>query len=86
MIRHVDFDKIKALIIASPGYVKDDFKEFLLAKAQETGIRAIRDAKARIITAHSSSGHKRAIREVLQSTVRCAGGAGQPVVALGADL
>lgn len=53
------------LIIASPGFVKDDFYKFLITQATSAGKTSILENKDRIILAHSSSGHKHALQEIL---------------------
>lgn len=64
--RHVNFDIVKAVIIASPGFIKDQFMEYMLAQAQQKNIQGILDNKGKFLTAHSSSGHRHALREVLE--------------------
>jgi hypothetical protein len=33
MLRHVDFEIVKAVVLASPGYLKDDFYAFVMEDA-----------------------------------------------------
>jgi protein pelota len=65
MIRHVDFDVVKVIIIASPGFIKDDLFKYIMADAVSTDKTTILQNKSRIILAHSTSGHKHALQEIL---------------------
>ncbi|GAQ80708.1 eukaryotic release factor eRF1 domain1/Pelota-like [Klebsormidium nitens] len=65
VIRHVDFAVVRCLIIASPGFTKDQFLEYMNLEAVRKDIRPIIENKQRIILAHSSSGYKHSLKEVL---------------------
>lgn len=40
IIKHVNFGVVKVVVLASPGFVKDDFLVFLRAEAVRTSNRA----------------------------------------------
>ncbi|CAI5529201.1 unnamed protein product [Closterium sp. Naga37s-1] len=63
--RHIDFNVIRCLLIASPGFTKDQFFEYMMLEATRQNIRAIIENKAKIVLAHSTSGYKHAVKEVL---------------------
>lgn len=63
--QHLDFDKIKVLLIASPGYVKDQFYQFMLQEASRRDVTQILQNQSKIVLCHASSGHKHAIHEIL---------------------
>lgn len=65
VLRHVDFSIVRCLIIASPGFTKDQFAEYLFLEATRQDIRSIIENKSRIVLAHCSSGYKHALKEVL---------------------
>ena len=65
--RHVDFAVVKVCIIASPGFLRDDFFAFLLQEATKQGDRNLLDNKQRFLLTHSSSAHKHALTELLLS-------------------
>eukprot|EP00898_Chlorokybus_atmophyticus_P003546 jgi/Chlat1/4192/Chrsp27S08878 len=65
IVRHVTFETVKCLVIASPGFTKDAFYQYMMMEAQRQDIRSILENKGRIILAHSSSGYKHALKEVL---------------------
>lgn len=63
--RHVDFSIVKVLIIASPGFLKDQLFTYINSEAIRTENRLIIENKSKIILVHSSSGQKHALSEVL---------------------
>ena len=65
ILRHFDFNVVKVLIIASPGFVKDAFYKYLIETAIRTDTRVIIENKSKITLAHSASGHKHALAECL---------------------
>jgi len=66
VIRHVNFDIVKSVLIASPGFVKDQFYEYLFQTALKLDNKALLENKSRFVLVHSSSGFKHALKEVLQ--------------------
>ncbi|CDF33481.1 unnamed protein product [Chondrus crispus] len=64
-VQHLDMDKLKVLLIASPGYVKDGFYKYMGMEAARQDLRSIIDNKAKMVLCHASSGHKHAFHEVL---------------------
>jgi protein pelota len=65
VLQHVDFAVVKCLIIASPGFVKDQFNEYMLAQAVQRDLKQILENKSKFILAHASSGHRFALKEIL---------------------
>lgn len=63
--RHFDFDVIKCVILASPGFVREQFFEFMNAEAVRRDIKVLMENKSKFILVHSSSGHKHSLKEVL---------------------
>jgi protein pelota len=72
--KQIDFSVVKCLVIASPGFIKDDFMAFVdTALASSTSPQAanhqlfagLRNNRNKILLAKSSSGHKQALLEVL---------------------
>jgi protein pelota len=67
ILRHVNFDVVKCLLVASPGFTKDQFFEYMINyanKAQDG--KVLLDNKGKVILVHSSSGFKHSLKEVLQ--------------------
>eukprot|EP00741_Cyanophora_paradoxa_P014819 tig00020825_g14295.t1 len=65
ILQHVNFEIVKCVLVASPGFVKDQFMQFLHEEAQRKGIRELIENKSKFVMCHASSGHKHALREVL---------------------
>jgi len=66
VIKHIDFSVVKAVIIASPGFIKDQFYQYLLTKATREDERPLLDNRNKFILLHSSNGFKHALTEILQ--------------------
>lgn len=66
MGEHLKFDMLKAIIIASPGYVKDEFNAFLNLQAMRQDDKPVLENKSKIVLCHASSGHKHALDEVFK--------------------
>ena len=63
--RHVDFGQIKCILVGSPGFVAADFLREMFAEAVRTNERAIIENRSKFVVCRASSGHKRAIAEML---------------------
>ncbi|ELU07778.1 hypothetical protein CAPTEDRAFT_18454 [Capitella teleta] len=66
VLRHINFDIVKGVLIASPGFVKDQFYEYMFQQAIKLDNRTLIDNKSKFVLIHSSSGFKHALKEVLQ--------------------
>jgi protein pelota len=66
ILRHIHFDIVKAVIIASPGFVKDQVYNYIFDQAVKTDNKVIIENKSKFVLIHSSSGHKHALTEVMQ--------------------
>ena len=64
ILRHVDFAKVKVVLVGSPGYVKDDFFKYLQQEAVRRDDRPLIENKAKFILCKASNGHKHALEEV----------------------
>lgn len=65
ILRHVDFSIVKCCLLASPGFLKDDFAKYLHTEAVRRDARPLIENKSKFILCHASSGHKHALDEVL---------------------
>lgn len=65
-LQHFNFDLLKCIIVASPGFTADEFFKYLFAEAIRTDNKKLMEAKSKFMLIHSSSGHKDALSEVLQ--------------------
>jgi protein pelota len=66
ILRHVDFTKVKCCLLASPGFVKDDFFQYLIQHSERSDDRVLIENKSKFVLCKASSGHKHALEEVLQ--------------------
>ncbi|EFN59828.1 hypothetical protein CHLNCDRAFT_29371 [Chlorella variabilis] len=69
VVRHVDWDIVRCLVIAGPGFAKDQFREYLDKEAQRRELRTLMLNKSKILLASASSAYKHSIKEVLASSV-----------------
>ncbi|KAI3634436.1 hypothetical protein MIR68_008040 [Amoeboaphelidium protococcarum] len=69
LLRHIRFDIVKVIIIASPGFLKDQFWTYLQAEMSRSdnsaANRPLIENKAKFLLLHSNSGHKQALGEIL---------------------
>ncbi|KAJ1519834.1 hypothetical protein ONE63_004080 [Megalurothrips usitatus] len=65
VLRHINFDVVKCVIIASPGFVRDAFFEYMMQQAVKTDNKVLLDNKGKFLLIHSSSGFKHSLKEVL---------------------
>ncbi|KAG1689325.1 Protein pelota [Nymphon striatum] len=69
ILRHVDFEIVKCVIIGSPGFVKDQFFDYMLQYAVKEDHRVLLDNKQKFMTIHTSSGFKHTLKEVLNNPI-----------------
>lgn len=68
LLRHVDFQDtvVKCILIAGPGFVKDDFFACMMAEAQKKELKDVLRNKSMFILCHASSGYKHSLEQVLK--------------------
>ncbi|KAJ2792682.1 Translation factor pelota [Coemansia guatemalensis] len=64
--QHVDFSVVKVVILGSPGFVRDQFFDYMMAEAIKVNDRQIIENKPKFLLVHTSSGHKGALEEVMR--------------------
>lgn len=62
ILRHVNFDVVKCILIASPGFVKDQFYEYMFQQAVKTDNKVLLENKGKFMLIHSSSGFKHSLK------------------------
>lgn len=64
LLTHINFDVVKAVIVASPGFIKDQFlvfmNEYAVKNAQSA--KVLIDNKSKFILVHSASGFKHSLK------------------------
>ena len=67
ILQHIDFDKIKVVLVGSPGYVKDDFFQYLKEECVRRNDRPyIENINTKFVLVKSSNGHKYAIDDMFR--------------------
>lgn len=68
LLTHINFDVVKAIIIASPGFIKDQFYEFMNQYAIKfiQTCKVLVDNKSKFILVHSASGFKHSLKEIFE--------------------
>lgn len=64
--RHVNWEVVKCVVLASPAFIKDEFFAYMMEQAQKRDLRDILSHRDRFCLAHAPSGHKHSLKEVLQ--------------------
>lgn len=62
LLRHINFDVVKVILIASPGFVRDQFFEYLFQEAVKNDIKILFENKNKFLLVHSSSGFKHSLK------------------------
>lgn len=65
ILRHFDFSVLKGIIIASPGFVKEQLYDYIFATAIKTDNKIILENKPKFMQIHCSGGHIYCLTEVL---------------------
>lgn len=65
VLRHFNFDVLKCVLIASPGFVKDQFSEYMFSQAVKLEQKVLLENKSKFLLVHASSGFKHALKEIL---------------------
>jgi protein pelota len=68
LVQHINFDVCKAVIIGSPGFIKDQFYEFMMAYAIKNtpACKVLLDNKSKFLLVHAASGFKHSIKEIFE--------------------
>lgn len=64
ILRHVDFYKVKCVVMGSPGFVKDDLLAYIKQESVRRDDRPFIENKSKFVLCKASSGHKHALEEV----------------------
>uniref|UniRef100_A0A8C4ECG2 Protein pelota homolog n=1 Tax=Dicentrarchus labrax TaxID=13489 RepID=A0A8C4ECG2_DICLA len=65
ILRHINFDVVKCILVASPGFVKDQFITYLFKEAVRHDNKILLENRPKFMLVHSSSGHKYSLKEIL---------------------
>ncbi len=67
IIKFLDFETVKVVLVGSPGFLKDEFLNYLNEKAIHDENILLKKNKSKFLKLHSSSGYKSAIDELLSN-------------------
>lgn len=62
LLRHVNFEIVKCVLIASPGFVREQFFDYTFQQAVKNDNKLLLDNKGKFLLVHSSSGFKHSLR------------------------
>lgn len=62
ILRHINFDVVKCVLIASPGFIRDQFFEYMFQQALKTDNKVLLENKSKFMLVHSSSGFKHSLK------------------------
>ncbi|KAI9225320.1 MAG: pelota [Piptocephalis tieghemiana] len=66
LLHQVDLASTKAILIASPGFLREHLLSHIMSEAVKTGNRALLDARPKFLLVSCASGHKHALEQILQ--------------------
>lgn len=67
LLRAVDFSDSRPLLLASPGFVAADFKEYIAKQGRDKSDKVLTTVAKRATVIHANSGHIYSLNEVLKS-------------------
>lgn len=67
LLRTVNFDQPRPLLLASPGFVAADFKKYIADEGRDKSDKKLAGVAKQAIVIHSSTGHVHSLNEVLRS-------------------
>lgn len=70
ILRHINFDLVKCVILASPGFVKDQFMDYMIQQAVKFDNKVILENKSKFLLVHASSGFKHSLRGNIYVSMR----------------
>lgn len=65
VLRCLDFERVKCVVLAGPGFVKDDFASWMWAQAEKRALKPLLASRPAWLLVHASSAYKHSLKEVL---------------------
>jgi protein pelota len=77
-LRHIPYANptLRAIVIASPGWVRDAVFDYIMTQATQAGNKALLGARQKFLRVHVNSPHVHSLVEVLKSPEVCSGSYG----------
>ncbi|KAF8328617.1 eRF1 domain 1-domain-containing protein [Cantharellus anzutake] len=67
LLRHIPYNTLKVIVLASPGFTKDTLYDYIFAEATRTANKQLLSAKNKFVRIHVSNPHVHSLVEVLKS-------------------
>ncbi len=67
MLKYINLDIVKSIIIASPGYTKNEFFDYLTNEFEQNKYPELKNRKDMILLEHTTSGFKHSLKEILMN-------------------
>lgn len=67
LLRTVDFTNPRPLLLASPGFVATDFKQYIANQGRDKGDKVLNAVARQATVVHANSGHVHSLNDVLKS-------------------
>ena len=67
ILKHINFDIIQCVLVGSPGFLREDFMQFMIEHATRKNDAVLIKNKSKFIKVPASSGHKNAVDQILSS-------------------
>ena len=68
LVKHINFEVVKAITIGSPGFIKDQFYTYMLdySVRNASECKVLIDNRSKFLLVHSASGFKHSIKEIFE--------------------
>lgn len=67
MLRNLEIERLRAVLLASPGFLARGFYDYIFEQAAATANKLVLRSKDKFMVTHSSSGHVHSLEEVLKN-------------------
>lgn len=67
MLRSFDFNNLKVILVASPGFVNEALIKYIFDEATKVDNKILLQSRPKFLRVHSSSGHMHSLHEILKS-------------------
>lgn len=69
LLRHVNFDLVKCVLVASPGFIRDELLSYMFdSTSANPAAKTLLENRQKFLSVHSSSGFKHSLAEVLSNS------------------
>lgn len=71
LLRHIPYNTLRAIILASPGFISEDVMKYIFDEAAKTNNKPLLGARRKFLKVHVSSPHVHSLMEVMKSPEVC---------------